>query len=132
MDAATSVMDTPQKNPTPATVPDLSGEPYIKVLRRFHEELKPRSYFEVGTLFGDSLAFVTCPSIAVDPGFQLRTSAIGSKTICAFFQMVSDRFFEQHDPKSILGRPIDIAFLDGMHRSEFLLRDFANTERHCR
>jgi hypothetical protein len=25
-----------------------------------------------------------------------------------------------------------MAFLDGMHRCEFLLRDFFNTERHCR
>jgi hypothetical protein len=25
-----------------------------------------------------------------------------------------------------------MAFLDGMHRCEFLLRDFMNTERHCR
>ncbi|MGH7152789.1 MAG: class I SAM-dependent methyltransferase, partial [Acetobacteraceae bacterium] len=31
-----------------------------------------------------------------------------------------------------LGRPVDMAFLDGMHYAEFLLRDFINLERHVR
>jgi hypothetical protein len=52
--------------------------------------------------------------------------------MCALFRVTSDNFFADHDPTAILGRPIDLAFLDGMHRCEFLLRDFANTERHCR
>jgi hypothetical protein len=115
------------------SVPDLTGEPYVEVLRRFHKELQPKSYFEIGTLFGDSLAFVECPAIAVDPDLsKLRAGFIGRKEICALFQMPSDRFFETHDPKIILGRPIEMAFLDGMHRCEYLLRDFANVERHCK
>ena len=46
--------------------------------------------------------------------------------------MTSDAFFGKHDPKVILGGPIDMAFLDGMHLSEYLLRDFINVERHSR
>ncbi len=114
------------------SLPDLTGEPYIEVLRRFHKELRPRSYLEVGSLYGDSLVFVECPAIAVDPEFQLRSPVIGQKSICAFFQMTSDAFFADFDPKAIFGRPIEMAFLDGMHRCEYLLRDFANTERHCK
>jgi hypothetical protein len=40
--------------------------------------------------------------------------------------------FRQCDPKEILGGEIDLAFLDGMHLFEYLLRDFSNTERYCR
>jgi hypothetical protein len=46
--------------------------------------------------------------------------------------MTSDRFFEKHDPAILFGDRIDIAFLDGMHLYEFLLRDFINIERSCR
>ena len=84
------------------SVADLKGEQYTKVLRRFHQELRPKSYLEVGSLFGDSLAFVECPAISVDPDLsKLRAGFIGKKTICTLFQMPSDRFFEEHrDPKS--------------------------------
>ena len=69
-----------------ASVPDLTGDPYIKVLKRFHEELQPQSYLEVGTLFGDSLAFVECPSVAIDPKFQLKTSPIGRRSFAPFIR----------------------------------------------
>jgi hypothetical protein len=45
--------------------------------------------------------------------------------------MTSDDYFATENPRSVLGRTIDFAFLDGMHLAEFLLRDFANTEKHC-
>jgi hypothetical protein len=46
--------------------------------------------------------------------------------------MTSDDFFARVDPKIALGGPIDLAFLDGMHLCEYLLRDFINVERHGR
>jgi hypothetical protein len=46
--------------------------------------------------------------------------------------MSSDVFFARYSPTALFGAPIDMAFLDGMHRCEYLLRDFINTERHCR
>jgi hypothetical protein len=76
---------------------------------------------------------VECPTVAVDPSLdKLRPGFLGNKEVCALFQMPSDRFFARHDPKAILGGPVEMAFLDGMHHCEYLLRDFANTERHCR
>lgn len=107
------------------------GVGYIELLRRFHEFLRPQSYFEIGTLTGSTLGLAGCPTIAVDPCFQLNVSATDNRSVSMFFQTTSDRFFERFSPKELLGRPIDLAFLDGLHEAETLLRDFANTEKHC-
>ncbi len=113
--------------------PDHAGEHYRTVLARFHAYLKPRTYLEIGTENGHTLELSSCATIAIDPRFQLHAgSVIGAKPACHLFQMPSDAFFLEHRPEAIFGRPIDLAFLDGMHRCEFLLRDFMNTEKSCR
>lgn len=112
--------------------PDLSGEQYLKVLGRLHKELSPKTYLEIGTSSGDSLALATCASIAIDPKFRIiNTASITNKPMCALYQQTSDDFFSNFDPTKIFGRPIDFAFLDGMHHCECLLRDFINTEKFC-
>jgi SAM-dependent methyltransferase len=45
--------------------------------------------------------------------------------------MRSDDFFAQHDVLELFPNGPDVAFLDGMHHFEYLLRDFINTERCC-
>jgi len=112
-------------------VPHHSGPDYKEPLARLHATLSPKTYLEIGTLSGDTLALARCASIAIDPEFQIEKSAIGRKQASHFFQMTSDEFFINHDPTNILGRPIDMAFLDGMHLYEFLLRDFINVEKFC-
>jgi len=119
--------------PTPTAVaPDLGGMPYLDVLRLLHRELKPRRYLEIGSLQGESLVLSECATISIDPKFEISGNVIGVKPQCHFYQMPSDRFFEDFDPETILGGPVDMAFLDGLHLCEFLLRDFANTERACK
>jgi hypothetical protein len=114
------------------SLPDLTGEQYGLVLQRFHRILKPKSYLEIGVLSGDTLDIAECPSIAVDPKLAIERPVLRNKPACCLFQMTSDEFFGQFDPSVILGRPIDMAFLDGMHLFEHLLRDFINTEGHCK
>ncbi len=105
---------------------------YTEVLQAFHANLRPRRYCEIGTLAGETLALADCASVAVDPTFQLAHDVVGKKPSCLLFQMASDAFFANFDLTSLLGGPVDLAFLDGMHWFEFLLRDFMNTERHAR
>ncbi len=112
--------------------PDLQGENYLSVLQRIHSVLRPKTYLEIGSRAGDLLGLAECASIAVDPEFLLGPAFAGRKPSCCLYQMTSDRFFDTCDPRTILGREIDFAFLDGMHLAEFLLRDFINTERACR
>lgn len=110
----------------------LRGESYAAVLARLHESVRPSTYFEIGTLRGETLKLAKCKSIAVDPKFRIASDVIGAKPCCLFFQTTSDDFFRDRDPAAIFGAPIDFAFIDGLHLFEYALRDFANTERHCR
>jgi len=111
----------------------LGGEHYLILLRNLHAILQPRSYFEIGTLNGGSLKLAECRSIAIDVGFKLGSvDVIGKKPACHFFQMPSDAFFRDHDPAALLGGPLDLALLDGLHLFEYLLRDFSHIERYCR
>ena len=117
------------------SLPDFTGDGYLQVLRTLHEVLQPRNYLEIGSFTGESLALPTCASLAIDPSFPFEDMAlvqrIVSKPRLLLYRMASDLFFRRHDPAALLGEPVQLAFLDGMHRCEFLLRDFINTERHC-
>jgi len=117
-------------------IPDWAGERYLAVLERLHQTINPQTYFEIGTSSGRSLSLAKCASLAVDPVFAFDDIAlvkrIMAKPRLALYQIPSDAFFAKYNPAALLGAPIDIAFLDGMHQCEFLLRDFINTERHCR
>jgi hypothetical protein len=100
-------------------------------LAALHTHLVPRTYLEVGTESGVSLSVADCDAIAVDPQFQLKVSGSGSRGRTFFFQMPSDTFFATENARKLLGRPVDMAFLDGMHRFEFLLRDLTGAEGAC-
>lgn len=107
------------------------GVYYTDFLQSLATTLQPRSYFEIGTHAGDSLTRFACDAVCVDPAFRLSGDPIGQRKRSFFFQMPADDFFAEYDLRSFFPRGVDIAFLDGMHRFEYLLRDFASTERCC-
>lgn len=111
---------------------DLKGKHYLNYISEIHDKLKPRTYLEIGTRFGDSLTLANCASLAIDPNFAVSNNVIGKKPLCLFFQCTSDDFFHDFNPMKLLGGSIDFAFLDGLHLFECLLRDFINTEKFCR
>jgi|KBSSwiStaDraftv2_1062776.scaffolds.fasta_scaffold108285_2 hypothetical protein len=112
----------------PNVLEDLHGENYGLMLLKLHELTGHKAYLEIGSLTGASLLMSKAPSIAIDPNFRIEHEVIGSKPLCLFYQMGSDEFFERYDAPSLLGRPVEFSFLDGLHHCEFLLRDFFNTE----
>jgi hypothetical protein len=115
-----------------APVPMLTGPRHEEVLAALHQILQPRTYLEIGIEQGQTLRAAQCPSIAIDPMFSVDQTIIGEKSECLLYRMSSDRFFDRHDPVALLGERIDLAFLDGLHLYEYLLRDFINVERCCR
>jgi hypothetical protein len=118
------------------SMPDLRGEFYLNLLAKLHRVLQPATYMEIGTAEGASLAISQCPSIAIDPSFAIAEPAIFKQILLKpelhLFQMKSDSFFSRHSVKGLLNAKLDMVFLDGMHRCEFLLRDFHNAERNCK
>jgi len=110
--------------------PLLTGVDYIDYLGQLHKQIHPEWYFEIGSFKGDSLEVSRSKSIAVDPKFNLSSTSISGKPELHLFQMTSDDFFESNK-LSNLAPKIDLAFLDGMHLFEYLLRDFIGTEKHC-
>ena len=113
-----------------------SGEPlthqgvvYFTFMRLLNQHLQPRSYFEIGTQTGQSLDCFGCDAVCVDPKFQINGAVWQARRRTFLFQTTSDDFFAKDDLRAYFPDGPDISFLDGMHRSEYLLRDFINTER---
>src|SRR6478672_2069133 len=102
---------------------------YFDLIRRLHVALRPRTYLEIGVHTGKSLELVGPETtiIGIDPTPAIRTRV--NSTAQLYFE-TSDHFFANHDIAALLGgRPIDMAFIDGMHLFEYALRDFMNVER---
>ena len=109
---------------------ELTGEHYLRLLARIHKHLRPRTYLEIGVAHGDSLVLVGKGTLAfgIDPQPTITEHLRPSVRV---IRETSDAFFANHDLKSELsGKPLDLAFIDGMHRFEYSLRDFVNIERH--
>jgi len=114
-----------------ARVTPIDGIHYLEFLETLHRERRVQRYLEIGTQSGMSLNRAACRSVAIDPNFLLDKVYWASKPDISLFEMTSDGFFDAHDPRDILGGTIDLAFIDGMHLSEFVLRDFLNVESCC-
>lgn len=104
-----------------------SGMPYYRFLRSLHEACLFDWYLEIGCRSGESFAPVRSKTVAVDPFFRAEINIIGRKPALHVFQATSDEFFAS----GFLARNgirLGLAFLDGMHLVEYLLRDFMHTE----
>lgn len=109
----------------------LPGPNYTDVLTGIHRRLAPRTYLEIGVATGATIALAGADTaaIGVDPEPKL-VKPLGSHV--RIFPLTSDEFFKQHDVAREFGdRPVDLAFIDGMHHFEFALRDFIAIERYC-
>lgn len=109
----------------------MPGDDYLVWLDRLYRSLSPQSVLEIGIYQGVSLAKVCPPTIAigVDPNptviYPLRAET-------HIFAETSDQFFSQRRVEKLLsGRPVSIAFVDGLHLYEQALRDFINLESCC-
>jgi hypothetical protein len=108
-----------------------TGVQYIQFLKFLAERQTPSSYLEIGTRNGESAAQVDYDMICIDPNFALTFNVIKRRGRSLMFQTTSDAFFADNDVRQFFPQGLDMAFLDGMHLYEFLLRDFMNTEKYC-
>jgi hypothetical protein len=98
------------------------------LLRGLHEVLTPRTYLEIGVNEGASLTLSRAKSLGVDPEFAVRHPL---RCDLDLVKAKSDDYFNRPDALAHFdGVPVDLAFIDGMHLSDFAIRDFINVERH--
>lgn len=102
------------------------SRPYIEVLRDLHEIVQPRLYVEIGVRKGSSLGLCRGRAVGIDPDPHPDLQLATLET--QLFRCTSDDFFFFHG-KDALAEPAQLAFIDGMHLAEFVLRDFMNIER---
>jgi hypothetical protein len=99
-----------------------------ELLSGLHQLLQPRTYLEIGVQTGRSITLSRTSTIGVDPAFSVINE------VSCDLQLVrstSDEFFARKAPLAHFPEPvIDLAFIDGMHLSEYALRDLINVERH--
>jgi hypothetical protein len=115
-------------SPSPA-VPVFAD--YLGLLRQVHGHLRPSTYVEVGVHEGASLALAVpgTRSVGIDPTPSVQHRLGPDTTV---LQQTSDAAFSGDELSRLLGeRPIDLAFIDGMHLFECALRDFIAIERRC-
>jgi hypothetical protein len=103
---------------------------YLDLLDRIHRAVLPRGYLEIGVRDGVSLARALPGTrvVAIDPVPVIDRKHARQTRV---FPMTSDDYFATRNLLSDLGSPCDLAFVDGMHRFEFALRDFMNVERYA-
>lgn len=98
--------------------------PLTTLLTKIHELFEPRLYLEIGVSMGRSFRLSSCSSIGVDPYPDLKFKLTETHRI---IEMTSEDFFTYKDISSLL-KPLDFAFIDGLHLIENVLMDFMNIE----
>jgi hypothetical protein len=126
--------------PKPKSIPKPRGwqpsDPFVshpeprmtrhELLQGLHEKIRPRTYLEIGIRTGRSMVLSRCRSIGVDPVFKIDNPIHCDVQL---IKATSDDFFARDEPLAHFdGVPVDLAFIDGMHLSDFALRDFINIE----
>lgn len=110
-----------------------SGE-YYSLLENVHRSFCPRVYMEIGVATGRSLALARAGTLAlgVDPALADGSSRayFSPENTPRLYAMTSDEFFDCHDVRQEMGAPcFDVAFIDGLHHFDQVLRDFICLER---
>ena len=128
----TVILTQPVQNDFPDGAPPEAergsgAEPCSDFLERVHRTLQPRFYVEIGVEYGISLRMASCPALGIDPAPALNEPLSSGHELAL---MTSDDFFTFADVPSMLG-PLDLAYIDGMHQIEYVLKDFMNIERNC-
>lgn len=115
---------------------EMPGMDYYGWLQRLHALLQPSTYVEIGLGDGRALSLTGPKTVAIgiDPykgkwEYLNYGSPHGSTSL---YYLTSDDFFEHHDLRHVIKKDtFDIAFIDGLHHFDQVLKDFINLERYA-
>lgn len=99
-----------------------------------HHKWPPRVYIEIGVFTGKSLALAGSHTraLGIDPetAAQEHLRYNSPQNNPQLYKMTSDDFFANYDVIKEMGQPhFDVAFIDGLHLFDQVLRDFINLEK---
>ena len=109
----------------------MPGDHYRVLLSRFHESLRPEGYVEIGVAEGETLSLANPETkvVGIDPWPRINKKI---KSRAKIYPIGSDEFFASYDLFSELGTAtVPMAFIDGLHLFEQVLKDFINLERYA-
>ena len=121
----------PMRAPTGTRPPKLDDYPsYLHLLADLHRRLRPARYLEIGVNEGHSLALAgpTTRLVGVDPEPRIGDLDHPDWKVVS---STSEEFFASHDVSGLLGGPVDLAFVDGLHHFEVALADVLAVERYA-
>jgi predicted O-methyltransferase YrrM len=106
------------------------GADYLANLERIHARKQPRTYVEIGVAKGESLRLAgsSCRVIAIDPDPWPTFDA--GPVHAELVRKTSRAFFTDGTAETLVGT-FDLAFIDGCHRFEEVLHDFAQLEQYA-
>ncbi|HPX60575.1 MAG TPA: class I SAM-dependent methyltransferase [Deltaproteobacteria bacterium] len=107
---------------------------YYDLLAEVHERYTPGVYLEIGVATGKSLALTrrSTRALGIDPASAATELLVyhSPESDPQLYKMTSDDFFASLDLKTEMGRDhFDVAFIDGLHHFDQVLRDFINMEQ---
>ncbi|MEA1924141.1 MAG: class I SAM-dependent methyltransferase [Pseudomonadota bacterium] len=107
----------------------LPGAGYIEIIQKLISLQKPEKYVEIGVEKGVVLNLFdsSVQVIGIDP----EPKIVEVPENVTLYKTFSDDFFAAHDLKLLLDGSFDLAFIDGLHIFEQVLRDFINLEKNA-
>jgi predicted O-methyltransferase YrrM len=108
----------------------MPGPNYRDVLAEVHRMVKPRGYLEIGVESGATLALARAECIiGIDPDLTpFRRERVAAHAVV--FSEESQTFFRLHTREEVFGGvPVDLVFIDGLHRFDAALSDFLAVEK---
>lgn len=95
-------------------------------IQKIIESIKAKNYLEIGVAEGENFKKISCDyKIGIEPVPSPGNFENNQDKIKYFFT-TSDIFFANHDIKKILTNGIDVAFIDGLHEYNQVVRDVNN------
>ncbi len=105
-------------------------ETYLHMLVDLHRLMAPARYLEIGVDEGHSLACAGRDTrlVGVDPSPRVESL---DHPDWAVVEATSEAFFRECDVAEMLGGPLDLAFVDGLHHFEVALADVLSIESYA-
>jgi len=107
---------------------------YYDIFSSIHRNRQPRVYLEIGVATGKSLALARTGTraLGVDPALAEQKGPLyhSPENTPQLYGITSDDFFATLDVAKEMGQPnFNVAFIDGLHHFDQVLRDFINLEK---